>query len=238
VTVAEGAGLILLLLALGVVALWGFHFPYPSPLIGPLLPPQKRWPVEQLREWVASGKASPGFLAFFLRDPDRTPPPGSNLVSPADGTVLDIIPHQGRQFVVVSLNVWDVHVVRSPIAGTITEVIERGDMFEPTPRDDLRDEKLYFLREKRCPVQKIVRLETAIGRVDVRLVTSYLSRRIEIFPPVGTALGKGERLGRMLFGSTGVLDLPGELRVLVTKGERVVAGETIVCPLDADARAG
>lgn len=217
------------------IGLWARHFPYPSPLVAWLLPPQKRWPVAQLREWVESGKASPGFLRFFLRDPDRTIPPGNNLVSPADGTVLDIIAHEGRQFIIVSLNVWDVHVVRTPIAGTIIAILESGDQFEPTPKDDLRDEPLYFLRDKRCPVQKIVRLETGIGRMDVRLVTSYLSRRIEIFHLPGTRLQKGDRLGRMLFGSTGVLDLPADLVPRVRKGQRVVAGETILCGLDTAA---
>jgi phosphatidylserine decarboxylase len=210
------------------LALWARHFPYPSPLIRRLLPPERRWPVRQLREWVETGSAHPGFLAFFLRDPERTPPAEPGLVSPADGTVLDVIATPARTYVVVSLSVWDVHVVRSPLDGTITSITDHGDRFEPDPSDPLRDEPLYFLREKRSPVQKRVRLATAHGDVDVRLVTSYLSRRIELLHGEGAVLARGERLGRMLFGSTGVLELPPGLRVTVAKGERVRAGETIV----------
>lgn len=212
-----------------VLLVWARHFPYPSPLVARLLPPSLRWPAAQLQEWVESGEATPGFLRFFLRDPDRTISPAADVVAPVDGTVLDIIAYQDRTFVVISLSVWDVHVARMPIAGRIAALLDGGDRLDLTPEDALRDEPLYFLREKRCPVQKIARLETAIGRVDVRLVTSYLSRRIEVFHPPGAVLEKGARLGRMLFGSTAVLDLPQGIPIEIRKRQRVMAGETVVC---------
>src|SRR4030095_13734698 len=93
------------------------HFPFPSPLIKPLLPPKQRWPAEQVAAWVESGHIDSGFIEFFNRDPDRLVPPGRNLVSPADGVIKDIAVENGVTYFVVGLSYWDVHVVRTPVAG-------------------------------------------------------------------------------------------------------------------------
>src|SRR5262245_46343448 len=77
------------------------YFPVPSPLIKPLLPPQQRWPADQVEAWIESGNVDSGFLAFFMRDPERTVPAGRNLVSAADGVIKDIILQDGTTYFVV-----------------------------------------------------------------------------------------------------------------------------------------
>ncbi len=239
--------LILAACGLALLALWR-NFPYPSPLIGPLLPPQKRWPIGRLTEWVEEGKAPRGFIAFFLRDPEREIPPGNSMISPVDGTVLDIIRGNEHAYIVLSLNVWDVHVARAPYGGTIVGVENRGDTLaasvdDPNPasraaRADatMRDEPLYFMRDKRSPVQKAVMFETAIGTLAVRFITSYLSRRIELYKEVGESLERGERMGRMLFGSTAVVEVDERFRFLPEIGARVVGGQTVL--IDAGQMSG
>ena len=220
---------LLILLACFAFAIdWFRRFPAPSRFVAPWLPPMHRWPVEQLWKWVEEGSPEPGFLRFFLRDPERQIPPGPGWVSPVDGTVLADLSHQGRRFLVISLNAWDVHVARSPCAAVVCALREHGDMLEPGRADPLRDEPFYFMRHKSAPKQRYLELDTALGLVRVRLITSYLSRRIQLFCEPGQRLEKGERIGRMLFGSTCVLEVDEKLRFRVGVGCRLEAGETIV----------
>src|SRR5688572_31628947 len=80
------------ILAIAFVAAvqWALHFPYPSPLIKPLLPSQLRWPEAQIKQWVEAGNYDGGYLEYFARDPERTIPAGNNIVSPADGVIQNI----------------------------------------------------------------------------------------------------------------------------------------------------
>jgi phosphatidylserine decarboxylase len=84
------------------------------------------------------------------------------------------------------------------------------------------------LREKKCPVQTRVVIRTAHGDFAVRLITSVAAKRIETWVNVGDSIQRGQRIGRILLGSTVVLELPANTQLLVKKGERVRAGETPV----------
>jgi phosphatidylserine decarboxylase len=86
-----------------------------------------------------------------------------------------------------------------------------------------------FLRDKPCPVQAIVTLGTAKGdTVEVRLITSYAARRINVWVEKGQALVKGQRLGNITFGSTVTLGIPEDWRAHSKVHQRVTAGESIV----------
>jgi phosphatidylserine decarboxylase len=84
------------------------------------------------------------------------------------------------------------------------------------------------MREHGAPVQKVVTIKGALGTVKVRLITSYWARRIRVWVQPGQHLKKGERISRMLLGSTVVLQLPPDMAVGVKPGQRVTAGETIL----------
>ncbi len=215
---------ILILAAVGI-GLWQTiaHFPYPSPLIKPFLSPEQRWPAQQIREWVEEGTVDPAFMEFFLRDPPRTIPQGENIVAPADGEVIEIAEKRKTRYIVIALSVWDVHVQRHPADGKVVKVRKRGDQFM-----DGEGRNFAFLREKLAPVQKVVTYDTAWGHIRVRLVTSFLARRVEVWSTAGDGAQKGDKLGRILLGSTVVLEIPATMEVLVAEGERVTAGETIV----------
>lgn len=199
------------------------YFPYPSPLVRRWLPARKRWPEAQIRGWLRSGHFQRGFLRYFYRDPERTAPPGTSLLAPADGLVTSAEVRDGIRYLVIALSFWDMHVQRSPLAGKVVKVDSHGDDFM-----DGEGREFAFLREKGCPVQKRVLLATESGRIAVRLITSLAARRIETWVSAGNEIKRGQRIGRILLGSTVVLELPPHAMLLVRVGERVWAGETPV----------
>ena len=222
--------LIVQLLVIGLCAFaateWVINFPYPSPLIKPLLPPKLRWSEAQVEQWVEAGTFNNSFLEYFARDPVRNVPSGMNMVSPADGIVQNITVHDGITYLVIGLSFWDVHVVRTPLPGVVTDVAQEGTYFgRYESRAELQE---LFLRGKAAPVQQIVTLETNQGTVKVRLITSYWASRLKVWVHSGERLEKGQRIGRILLGSTVVAEFPGTVRLLVERGQRVVGGETII----------
>lgn len=214
--------LILCLLAAAVV-LWALYFPYPSPLVRRWLAPRKRWPEMQIRGWLKNGRYQRAFLGHFYSDPERVAPPGSSLVAPADGLVTSAEVQGGIRYLVIALSFWDMHVQRSPLSGTVLSVESHGDDFM-----DGEGREFAFLREKSCPVQKRVVVATESGQVAVRLITSIAARRIETWVRKGEKIERGQRIGRILLGSTVVLELPAATKLLVRTGDRVWAGQTLV----------
>ena len=211
---------IILALIVAIVLAW-IYFPYPSPLVRRWLPPRKRWPETQIRAWLKSGRYQRSFLRHFYGDPERTPPAGNRLVAPADGLITSAEVRDGTRYLVIALSFWDMHVQRSPAAGRVVSVESDGDGFM-----DGEGRDFVFLREKTCPVQKRLVIATGGGQVAVRLITSLAARRIETWVEVGQEIERGQRIGRILLGSTVVLELPETVEVLVRKGDRVWAGET------------
>jgi phosphatidylserine decarboxylase len=213
---------ILCLVAVALVALT-LRFPYPSPLIRRWLPPRKRWPEAQIRKWLKDGKYQRAFLTHFYSDPERVAPPGDRLIAPADGLVTSAEVRDGIRYLVIALSFWDMHVQRSPVAGRVVSVQSEGDEFM-----DGEGREFAFLRAKTCPVQKRLAITTPAGQVAVRLITSLAARRIETWVKEGEDIERGQRIGRILLGSTVVLELPAAVKVLVQAGDRVWAGETEV----------
>ena len=203
------------------LAAWWIWFPYPSPLIRRWLPIRKRWPEAQVRGWLVNGRFQPAFLRYFYRDPERIPPPGESLLAPADGLITSAKVRDGTRYIVIALSFWDMHVQRSPLSGRVARVESHGSDFM-----DGEGREFAFLRDKPCPVQKRLVVATGAGEIAVRLITSLAARRIEAWVREGEAIERGQRIGRILLGSTVVLELPVHANLLVKVGDRVRAGET------------
>ena len=215
--------LVLVLLAV-LVGIWALRFPYPAFWLRPFLPARKRWPEREIRDWLGNGRFHRGFLTFFNRDPEREPPSDPGLVAPADGLVTSAEVRDGIRYLVIALSFWDMHVQRSPAEGRVVAIEPSGDGFM-----DGEGRDFAFLREKHCPVQTRVVLDAKdYGRLAVRLITSIAARRIEVWPRESDTLARGQRLGRILLGSTVVLEIPERFPVCVQTGQRVWAGETLV----------
>jgi phosphatidylserine decarboxylase len=163
------------------------------------------------------------FFLWFFRDPDRQIPadPGL-LVSPADGKVTEIAPTQmdGKPCTRISifLNVFDVHVNRSPIEGVIKEVVYQRGKF-----GNAMDAASAEANE-----QNIVSLEGEGVTVMFKQIAGLIARRIVFNFKAGDKLARGQRVGMIKFGSRTdvVFPLPHDLCVRV--GDRVKGGSSVL----------
>lgn len=163
------------------------------------------------------------FLQWFERDPERKIPTGpGRVVSPADGVVQHVQIIDDRQHLVIEMRYTDVHVQRVPMDGKVIGIEGGG---EKLPRGT---SPYQYAAQKMLPYQKRTAFKTEIGEIAVRQITSFFASRIEVFVQPGEGVKRGQRLGRVIAGSTVVLELPMNIRVLVSKNQEVVAGETVV----------
>ena len=170
-----------------------------------------------------TAKVDKRFLKWFDRDPERQIPGDPGLiVSPADGVVQYIDTLQGKQHVVIEMRYTDVHIQRVPMDGKVI-VIEGGGKKLPKGVSPYK-----YASKKMLPYQKRTTFKTDIGEIAVRQITSFFASRAEVFLKVGQKVRRGQRLGYVLAGSTIVLELPMDVKVLVSKNQEVFAGETIV----------
>lgn len=218
--------LILALCAWALAMLW-YDFPYPSPIEKPFLPPKLRWPTDQVMLWVEEGQFDRDFARYFARDPDRKIPADATLVSPADGIVQNIAYIGDTTYLVVGLSFWDVHVVRTPLAGTVKSVDMEGAYLDRLS-SSARVRELTFLKGKEAPVQTIITLATDRGDVKIRMITSYWASRLKVWVYPGEKLAKGDRIGRIMLGSTVVSEFPGKTHFDVALRQHVLGGETAV----------
>jgi phosphatidylserine decarboxylase len=188
------------------------------------------------------GLIATAWCAYFFRDPVRvTPDDPALVVSPADGLVVatvERVPPPELELgdrplpcVAIFMNVFDVHVNRTPVAGTITGHAYHHGKFLNASFDKAADEN-----ERRS-----WRLRTASGReVGLVQIAGLVARRIVPFRESGDVLAAGERIGLIRFGSRCDIYLPEGTAPLVLVGQRTIAGETVIADLDGQqvARAG
>lgn len=163
------------------------------------------------------------FVLNFFRDPDRSIPsvPGA-IVSPADGRVVEIVDEafDGRRFhrLSIFMSPLDVHVNRSPVAGTIRLVRYEKGKFRIASASEASIEN----------EQNVFSVEGPSGTVIVKQIAGLLARRIVFWKRPGDELARGERVGLIKFGSrVDLLVEPGvEWRVKV--GDHVRAGSSIL----------
>jgi phosphatidylserine decarboxylase len=176
--------------------------------------------------WAVVPLVFAAFFLWFFRDPERTIPdsPGA-LVSPADGKVTDVstLMLEGRQLKRVSifLSVFDVHVNRSPIAGTIRDVHYRKGRFLNAMGADCADQN----------EQNIVTVEGEGRTVVFKQIAGLLARRIVFTRKVGDYVQRGERVGMIKFGSRTDVLFDADASVQVKIGEHVKGGSSILAYL-------
>jgi phosphatidylserine decarboxylase len=156
------------------------------------------------------------FTLNFFRDPERhTPESADALISPADGRII----RADRGRVSIFMNVFDVHVCRSPVVGRVTSVVHEPGRFLAAMRAEASEQN-----ERTT----IVVLPPTGDPVRFVLVAGLIARRIVCRVEAGRELLSGERVGIIRFGSRVDLDLPAGTAPAVGVGDRVVAGETVV----------
>lgn len=163
------------------------------------------------------------FMLYFFRDPRREPPQDPKLVvAPADGRVTRVgniadAPNSPT-LVSIFLSPLDVHINRSPIAGTVTNVsYMRGKFLMAT------DKNASVVNE-----QNVLTIQGEKITVVCKQIAGILARRIICWKHAGEHLQLGERFGLIKFSSRTDVLLPPEVDVLAKEGMRVVGGVTVI----------
>jgi phosphatidylserine decarboxylase len=177
------------------------------------------WP-----NWVAGICIFLGvFVLYFFRDPHRViPEDPAAVVSPADGRVVEIVEEawEGRpgRRISIFLAVWNVHVQRAPLAGTILQL-------------DYRPGKFYAAMRARASVeneQNVFTLSTPRGEILFKQIAGWIARRVVSWKAAGDVVARGERVGMIRFGSRVDVWLPHEAMIKVRKGQLVAGGSDIL----------
>jgi len=208
------------IIVISFVSITTFSITYYAPRVPPFLksivPIRYRWTNEEIVRQLNEKRIDRDFLAYFERDPERTVPKEPHIiVAPADGVVKVVRDVKEGKRVVIYMSVWDVHIQRVPLGGTIVNIVA-------SRHEDQEDFKC-----RGCP-QNVTEFDTEIGVITVKQVTSGLATKVETYLKTGHTVQTGERLGFIFLGSHTVVDLPATARVTVRVGDRVYAGETII----------
>jgi len=158
-------------------------------------------------------------VMLFFRDPDRKIPVGEKLVlSPADGRVIKIDEIDGHPLLSIFLSIFNVHVNRAPVTGTVKSLEFRPGKFFSAYRD-----KAMVENQK-----NEIEFETPSGIVKMCQVTGSIARRIIFYHKIGISLKAGERVGLIRFGSRVDLILPAGSRIDIKLKQKVVGGKTVI----------
>ena len=167
------------------------------------------------------------FIAFFFRNPRRNIPAQQNaILSPADGKIIYVGEWTEERFlkqralkVSIFMSIFDVHLNRAPVAGRVLERNHHPGRFLVASR-----EKSSLLNEQNALI-----LETE-DRFKILLVqiAGFIARRIVCYADTGDTVKQGEIFGLIRFGSRVDLYLPPEVKPLVSIGQHVKGGESII----------
>ena len=163
------------------------------------------------------------FCLNFFRDPDREIPVGPYAVSPADGKVMAVkTDAAGGHRVSIFLNIFDVHVNRTPIGGKVACVTYKKGQFLVASKEDASD----------ANEQNVITVDGIIAgrptRVVFKQIAGLIARRILCYVQAGSIVETGQRIGLMKFGSRMDVFLGPEWEMLVEAGQKVAGGSGIL----------
>lgn len=166
------------------------------------------------------------FFLWFFRDPKRNIPKGEGLiVSPADGLVTETTriqtPDGEKQRISIFLNVFDVHVNRSPIAGEITSVRYQTGQFLNAMNQECAERN----------EQNIIAVRGEGVEIVFKQIAGLIARRIVFNMREGDRVERGQRVGMIKFGSRTDVILPASAEIRVRVGQRVKGGASIIAEM-------
>ena len=163
------------------------------------------------------------FVFYFFRDPQRNIPADPDaIVSPADGKVVEVVDElldsQMGHRISIFLNIFNVHVQRSPVAARVADVVYRPGKFYAAFRSDASVEN----------EQNIIYLHASRGTVVFKQIAGAIARRVICWKTEGENIAIGERVGLIRFGSRVDVWLPMDTELQVKRGDIVKGGESIL----------
>jgi phosphatidylserine decarboxylase len=169
------------------------------------------------------------WVAYFFRDPERQGARGAEVViAPADGKVVLISEVDEPTFmggrakrVSIFMNVFNVHVNRYPVSGTVKYLHYNKGKFLNAAAEKSSEEN----------EQSSVGIETPRGRVLVRQIAGLIARRIVTYSKEGEQVQQGARMGLIRFGSRVDVFLPLDAIIKVKVGDITLAGTTVIAEL-------
>lgn len=166
-------------------------------------------------------------VALFFRNPERISPDGENIVlSPADGTVVELVenvrsetfPEQSLKRISIFMSVFNTHVNRCPVSGTVTSIAYLKGKFL-----DAREPAASIANERNSVV-----ITGDHGRLEVVQIAGMIARRIVCWVREGDAVRRGDRFGLIRFGSRLDVYLPKSFIFSIQVGTKVRAGVSII----------
>lgn len=166
------------------------------------------------------------FCIYFFRNPERNIVRQKGIVvSPADGRVMDVKMVMEETYinakairVRIFLNIFNVHINRSPIKGQVEWVNRVSGIYMPAYKDEVSDKN----------ARNYVGMVTDWGKILVVQITGIIARRLVCWVQAGDTLETGERFGLIRFGSCTEIYLPEDATILVQPGQKLNAGETVI----------
>ena len=171
------------------------------------------------------------FVTWFFRDPERRIPNEPNvIVSPADGKITEIVtenePINGKlcKRVTIFLSVFNVHINRVPIGGTIEDIRYNPGKFLAAfnPKASMDNE------------QNIILINNGRTHIFVKQIAGLIARRIVCWPKKGDYYESGQRYGLIRFGSRVDILLPENTKLSVACGDKVSGGKSIIGYLNSN----
>lgn len=166
------------------------------------------------------------YFAYFFRNPKRvTPDDADALVSPADGTVMgieetydDLYLNQKCRKIIIFLSIFNAHINRAPMAGTINFQQYTCGRFRPAYKDGVGYENERYS----------IGIEQGKHQILVTLIAGVLARRIVSWVTLGDTLTHGQLYGMIKFGSCTEIYVQDDVEITVQKGDKVRCGETVI----------
>ena len=159
------------------------------------------------------------FCLYFFRDPERAAPPGRLMVAPADGKVVALKQLEGGETrISIFLNIFNVHVNRTPIAGKVTAVVYQKGKFLVASHEAASAEN----------EQNTLIVEGENTRVVCRQIAGLIARRIICYKQAGDRVTAAERIGYIKFGSRVDVIYGSEWKTAVKVGDHVAAGSSVL----------
>ncbi|MDR3124846.1 MAG: phosphatidylserine decarboxylase [Endomicrobium sp.] len=163
------------------------------------------------------------FCLYFFRDPNIEITKGEKLIlSPCNGTVLEVSENEMEKVVRVFLSVLDVHLQRSPISGKVVSVEHKPGKFLKA-----MEPQAHIVNE-----QNVIAIENEYGKYIVKQIAGILARRCVSWVKPGDILKAGDKIGVIKFSSQVDIHMPRNVDVKVKFGDKVVSGVTIFAILN------